>query len=500
MRISEIITSLRKLPLSLWGGFFLLCNITSCLDDEDYSVSPSDRLMFSTDTVKMDTVISGQPTNTYTFQVYNRGKKSLRIPHIFLESGTSSSYHVNVDGTYLENGKGQDFEISDGDSLRVFLFLNAPDRNSDTPVSENDKLVFVTEAGVTQQVVLTAAGQSVIPLKGKILQSDTTLNSRRPYQILDSLVVEEGATLKLGAGVNLLFHPNTDLIVKGRVIAEGTLEAPVVFRGDRLGNMFSNQPYDRIPGQWGGVELRSSSYGNHLNYCDIHSGTFGIRCDSSDVEQEKLRLENSIVHNMSGDVLNVRMSKVFVGNSQLTNASGNCVTLRGGHSTFVHCTIANFYSFTGGRGVALDFSNNDGEVRLPLYRAAFYNSVITGYSDDEIMGGKSDRYEEDAFNYLFHNCLLNTPKYEDEKVQNCLWDNDDFEVSRDKNFFPEFDFKQLIFNFGLVTTSQAVHTADADITHKYYPQDRLGRSRSLDEGPDMGCYEADLSLQEEESK
>ena len=500
MRISEIIKSLRKLPLSVWGGFLLLCSITSCLDDEEYSLSPSDRLKFSTDTVKLDTVISGQPTNTYTFQVYNNAKKSLRIPHVYLASGSASPYRVNVDGTYLEGGVGKDFEISDGDSLRVFLFLNAPDRDSDIPVAENDKLVFVTEAGVSQEVVLTAAGQSVIPLKGKIIKEDTLLNSRRPYQILDSLVVEEGATLQLSAGVNLLFHPNANFVVKGRVIAEGNPELPVTVRGDRLGNMFSDQPYDRIPGQWGGIELRESSYGNRFNYCDIHSGTFGIRCDSSDVEQEKLRLENSIVHNMSGDVLKVKMSKVFVGNTQLTNAGGDCVSLLGGHATFVHCTLANFYSFTGGRGVALSFSNYEGESRLPLYSAAFYNCVVTGYSEDEVMGGKSKDFEDDEFNYLFHSCLLNTPEYEDEKVVNCLWDNNDNEVSREKNFYPEFDFKQLIFSFGLSKLSLAVNQADAEITSKYYPADRLGRSRNLDEGPDMGCYEADLNLQEEDKE
>ena len=484
----------------MWGSFLLLCSITSCLDDEEYSVSASDRLSFSTDTVKMDTVISGQPTNTYTFQVYNRGKKSLRIPQVYLASGSASPYHVNVDGTYLEGGAGKDFEISDGDSLRVFLFLNAPDRDSDLPVAENDKLVFVTEAGVSQEVVLTAAGQSVIPLKGKVLTGDTVLKSRRPYQILDSLVVEEGATLRLSAGVNLLFHPDVNFIVKGRVLAEGTVELPVTFRGDRLGNMFSDQPYDRIPGQWGGMEIRETSFGNHLNFCDIHSGTFGIRCDSSDIEQEKLRLENSIVHNMSGDVLRAKMSKIFVGNSQLSNASGNCVTLLGGHAIFVHCTIANFYSFTGGRGVALAFRNFEGENRLPLYQAAFYNCIVTGYSDDEVMGGRSERYEEDEFNYLFHTCLLNTPEYEDEKVVNCLWDNNDNEVCRDKNFFPDFDFKQLIFSFGLSKLSLAVDQADATITRQSYPIDRLGRSRDLDEGPDIGCYEADLSLQKEETE
>ena len=499
MKILKTIASLRKLPLILWGGFLLLCSVVSCMDDEEYSVSPDDRLVFSVDTVKLDTVISGQLTNTYTFQVYNPGKKSLRIPRVFLESGAASPYRVNVDGTILEGGEAQDFEISDGDSLRVFLALNAPDRDEDEPVEENDRLTFVTEAGVAQSVVFTASGQSVIPLRGKVITADTLLDARRPYQILDSLYVAEGATLKLAAGVKLYFHPEVNLLVDGRLLAEGTLEAPVMLRGDRLGNMFSNQPYDRVPGQWGGVILREPSYGNVLNFCDIHSGRFGLQCDSSDVEKEKLRLENSIVHNMSGDVLSVRAAQVYVGNSQLTNAGGNCVTLRGGHSTFVHCTIANFYAFAGGRGVALDFSNAEGDIRLPLYQAAFYNTIITGYSEDEIMGSRSERYEEDEFNYLFNTCLLNTPEVEDEKFVNCLWDGAEKDsVSREDNFFPEFDLKQLVFSFGLSEKSKALHAADAEVTQQYYPVDRLGRSRFLDEGPDLGCYEADLSLFEKE--
>ena len=499
MNLLEILTSMRKLPQYLWGGFLLLCSVTSCLSDEEYSVSPSDRLIFSEDTVKMDTVFSGELTTTYTFQVYNTGKKALRIPRVYLERGEESPYRVNVNGTFLIDGQGQDFEISAKDSMRVFLALNAPDRDQDNPVEENDKLIFVTEAGVQQTVVLTACGQSFIPLDGKVFTTDTVLNSRRPYRVLDSLLVKEGATLTLEKGVRLFFHQGVDLVVEGRLLAQGTADEPVVMRGDRLDDMFPLQPYDRVPGQWGGIIFRENSYGNHLNYCDIHSGSFGLQCDSADVEREKLRFENSILHNITGKGLSVRASRVFVGNSQITNAGGNCVHLRGGHSKFVHCTIGNFYAFAGGRGVALDFSNADGEVRLPLYSAAFYNSIITGYSRDEIMGGKSDRYEQDEFNYLFANCLLDTPKAEDEKFQNCLWEEDDEnDIKREKNFFPEFDLKQLIFTFGLGEKSRALHAADADVTREYYPADRNGRSRFLDAGPDMGCYETDLSQFEQQ--
>ncbi len=486
------LTFLKKLPCLVWGGFFALLLLVGCMDDEEYSISPTHRLAFSTDTLSFDTIISGQATNTYTFEVYNNGDKSLRLPTIFLEKGAASDFYVNVDGVFLEGGSGADFEIGANDSLRVFLFANIPAKDSDSPVMTEDKLIFMTEGGVRQEVVLTAYSQDVIPLKGLVVTDNLVLSARRPYVLTDSLVVDKGATLTLAEGVRLYFHSATNLIVHGTLKAEGTVQNPVQMRGDRLGNMFSDQPYDRIPGQWGGVIFTEESFDNHLNHCDIHSGTFGLRCDSSDVAREKLRLENSIVHNVSGDVLRAKSSKVFVGNSQLTNAGGNCVTLLGGDYRFVHCTIANFYGFAGGRGVALSYSNTEGTSRLPLHAADFINCLITGYSTDEIMGSRSDRYQNDAFNFLFRNCLLCTPAVEDENIENCLWDNDDegHEVWREKNFAPEFDLKQLIFTFGLDRRSQAVGAADAEATRRYYPLDRLGKDRLSGVSPDIGCYQS----------
>ncbi len=480
----------RLLPLFVGGNFLLVFLLTACLNDEDYSVSATDKLVFSTDTVAFDTVISGQPTHTYTFQVYNHNGKALRIPQVFLENGTESVFRVNVDGTFLDGGSATDFEIGSKDSLRFFLFVNPKEEDSDFPIKAEDKLTFVTEGGARQSVVLTAYGQAVIPLYAKRIERDTLLDAARPYQVFDSLVVAKGSTLTLKPGVKLYFHPEAELIVHGTLIAEGTLSQPVQFRGDRLGYMFSHQPYDRIPGQWGGITFTESSYDNFMNHCDIHSGTYGIRCDSSDVERTKLQLENSIVHNTSGTGISLRMSRVFVGNSQITNAGGNCLNILGGHNTFVHCTIGSFYAFTGGRGVALNFANADGDIRLPLHAADFANCLITGYASDEIMGKQSERYTEDAFNYRFINCLLNTPEYEDENLINCLWDETVEEASREKNFTPGFDLDKLIFSFLLNPASQAVNAADAEISRTFYPNDLSGRSRLSDDAPDIGCYEA----------
>ena len=479
---------MRRLLFYLLAGW--LCCLTGCMDDESYTLSPNDVLVFSRDTLSFDTVFSGQPTNTYTFEVYNPADKAIRIPEIHLEQGAASPYRVNVDGTFLEGGTAGDFEIAARDSMRVFLFLHPRDEDSDLPVACHDRLVFRTEAGVESAVELLGYGQSVYRLKGLVVKTDTLLASARPFQVLDSLVVAPGATLTLAPGTRLYFHADAGMRVDGTLWAVGTLEEPVLMRGDRLGNMFTEQSYDAIPGQWQGITFGESSYDNYLSYCDIHSGTYGLRLDSCDMSRTKLEMENSIVHNVVGHAIEARSARLFVGNSQVTNAGGDCLHLRGGHYTFVHCTVGNFYPFAGGKGVALNFSNIDGESRLPVEQLAFVNSILTGSSSDEIMGYQSDRYTEDAFRYIFMNCLLNTPEVEDAGYVNPTWDKDE-ETAREKNFLPAHDLDKLIFPFTLHPASRAVGIADTEWTAAYYPNDRLGRPRLTDGKADAGCYEAE---------
>jgi len=458
------------------------------MDNEDYTLSPADRLAFSTDSVKFDTVISGQPTNTYTFMVYNRNRKAVRIPHVYLEKGGGSVFRVNVDGTFLQDGSASDFEIAAEDSLRVFLEMTATEQDSDLPVETTDRLVFRCESGVEQSVVLAAYGQDVVRLEALVVERDTVLSARRPYHVLDSLVVAAGATLTVGEGVRFYFAPDARLVVRGTLQVRGTAAAPVMMRGDRMGNMFSNQPYDRIPGQWGGVVLCKESYGNVIDHCDIHSGQFGIRCDSSDLERDKLQLLNTVVHNTTGDALSSTHSYLTVVNCQISNAGGTCVRLLGGDNVFVHCTIASFYPFAGGRDVALRFTNQNGSLRYPLKNAAFLNCILTGYLADEVMG---DYAEDDTpYNYYLKNCLVNTPEVTDERIVDCVWDDTRNPVCRDKNFSPDFDFDKLTFLFTLSPASKAIGGADPQVTQEYAPTDLNGRDRFADGAPDIGCYEA----------
>lgn len=463
---------------------FLLFALSSCLSDEDYSSSPHEVLTFSVDTLDFDTLIAGELAHTRTLQVYNPNSSSLRIASVSLLTGSKSVFRVNVDGTSLEQGVATEFEVRSGDSLRIFVNAFPPNEDSDTPVIHADKLLFQLESGVVQELPLEVHGLDVIKLQGVELTDNATLTPQRPYQIIDSLVVRPDVTLTILPGARLLFHKDASLIVYGTLQVKGEVGANVQFRGDRLGNMFTNQSYDCIPGQWGGIHIKEQSFGNAINYADIHSGDFGIICDSSSTDVEKVRIENSILHNMSGNNLTLYNVKAHVGNSQITNAGGDCVSVVGGDVRFIHCTIGQFYAFTAGRGVAFRFANVNGDLYYPLQQLEVQNSIITGYSDDEIMGNRGN--EEIPFNYSFQNCLLNTPKYEAPEIVNCLWDTSDNPVSKADNFYPAFDLDRLTYTFYLDSTSVAIGAANPTITQQTYPYDREGLRQH--DAPNLGCY------------
>ena len=193
---------------------------------------------------------------------------------------------------------------------------------------------------------------------------------------------------------------------------------------------------------------------------------------------------------MGGDALSARSCRLYARDCQITNAARHCLNILGGHATFVHCTVAQFYPLIGGDGVALNFANSDGESRLPLEALQMFNCIVTGRNADDIMGEQSTRNADDAFNYLFHHCLLGTPKVTDDAhFVGCLWEDDDKDHGRAKNFAPAFDYDALVFGFALDSLSQAVGHADIAISRDYAPTDRNGRNRLADGMPDIGCYE-----------
>lgn len=426
--------------------------IAACSDDTDFSSDSSLRLSFSADTISFDTVFTTVPSSRSGMMVYNTNDKALRINCVELLSGGDSGFRVLVDGQF--GTSMQNLEIMGEDSMFVFAELTPPKNNAPEPLILKDTLRFTLESGVQQEVLLMAYGRDVSFLRAVTINSDSVITAGH-YVVYDSLVVAEGAKLSVGPGATLYFHDKVPMIVRGTLSAVGTMEQPVVFRGDRTDNIFSYLPYDRLPGQWDGVVLASTSNGNVFEHCDIHSANYGIKMEAGDSTVQRLYINASRLENFYGNALETVQSHATVTNTLLANAGGNCVKIVGGNVNFIHCTIANFFVYKV-RDVALTLHNSYGTTPAPLYEANFINCIVTGSKKDELMGYLSNLGDTvpNCKNYHFENSLINTVVGDDENFVNITVDETEVSPFAAEHF-GVIDHDVFFYDFHLADVSTA---------------------------------------------
>ncbi len=389
---------------------------SSCIDD-DITTSPSATLTFSRDTVTFDTIFTGQGTPTARLLVYNRSKKGVNISSIQFENSTSV-FSMNVDG---QSGDSfHDIEIRGKDSIYIFIECLIDTNTVNEPFLTSDRLVFITN-GVRQTVEVEAYGQNVTRLKALTLTSNTHLTSARPYVVFDSLVVAPGVTLTIDPGARIMFHDKASMIVHGRIVAEGTPEAKIHLRGDRLDKVLPDLPYDGMSSQWGGVRITAGSYDNSMKNVDMRSTDYGLMIDScGNLDRRKLLIVNSWLHNSAGNVLTSFHAWIDAYGVCFSEAAHSVVLLTGGRHEMSQCTFANNYLFGIPTGVilALDGLKQSETYSAPTMKATFNNSIISGLGSPISPGDLADT--DVYLNYV----LFGVTGDNDEHFLNCLWDKD----------------------------------------------------------------------------
>lgn len=470
---------------------FLLLVITmaavmlSACSDDSFSTSRSDRLSFSVDTLTMDTVFSGVPSPTYSFNVYNRNSSALRIRQVRLSRGNQSGFRVNVDGIYLDNSNGSqasDFEVRKGDSIRVFVELTSFASGSDTPQPVDDRLLFLLESGEQQEVPIRAWTWDALAITNLTVSRDTVISTIKPIVVYGGITVDSGAVLTLRSPARLFFHSGAGIDVGGTLRVEGEKDNEVVMRGDRLDKMFSYLPYDRVSGQWRGINILASSSGNDFSFCDIHSACDAIVVDSADYDPQcpRLILRNSTVHNNRGNGLRATNAYVRLVNCQLTNALGDCVAMQGGRLDLVYCTLAQFYPFDASRGLALRFI----PAVNPSFRSRLesVNTVVTGYASDVLS------CDTTGVDLVFSHCRLRTPSPSDSLVLSRIFPSTVFESPSDSiqgdAHFVSIDLSLQYYDFHPDSLSPLRRKATP---LEAIRDDREGKQRS--EQPTIGCYD-----------
>ncbi|MDL2215085.1 hypothetical protein LJC00_02715 [Dysgonomonas sp. OttesenSCG-928-M03] len=480
--IACIITSLIALSL-----FF------SCDNNDHFSTDSNMRLAFSSDTIRFDTVFTSLGTATKRLKIYNRNSDALTINNVELMNAAKTGFRMNVDG-FSGNSVGN-VDILAKDSIYVFIEATIDPLNQNNPLFISDSIRFQFN-GVTQYVRLEAIGQDVILWKGKKIEKDTTLTAEKPFLIYDSLYVKEGVTLNIEKNSHFYFHSNASFSIAGNVNAKGTIQEPVVFRGDRTDNIFESPKlsYDRVPGQWYGVKLAPKSYNNHFENVRIRNSVYGVLCLPSDTAQTKISLMNTTIQNTTKDIISAVNAKIDAQNSLFANSGTYTINIIGGSYNFLHCTIANYMAYNGTtrRGTML-ISNSGTDTSGKSQSAAlgtcrFINTIIAGAGNnkDEI---KLNSTGSLAFNYIFINSLLKVPGTDDQYFINTVWNEDPgfryIYKTGDAQVNPNLYY---YYDFSIGENSKAINKASRQYAAKL-PNDITGVSRRNDDGPDIGCFE-----------
>lgn len=451
---------------------FILCIsvFTACQDSDDFSSDKNLSLTFSTDAISFDTVFTTIGSATRQFKIYNRNKSSLTIESIELVNAAKSGFRMNIDG---EKGtKLTNVDILKKDSLYGFVEVTVDPTNSKNPLLIRDSIRF-TINGNTQYIQLEAVGQDVYIWKDKVITKDSVITGDKPLLIYNTLTINKGAKLNVQKGTTFFMRNNAGLDVYGALIAQGSVDEPVVFRGSRFDNIEADIPFDNAPGQWTGIVFHPESFDNVFENVIARNAIRGMTFSASDTQNVKATFKNTIVQNTSEYGVMAVNCKINAENCLFANSKGAVLTLSGGEYSFVHCTLANYYRWASRQAECLVLGNS-----YALTKCDFINSIIYGSAKDELYLSGTGSV---AFNYLFHSCLIKTPELASDHFVDIIWNSDP--LFADLNTGGIYSY-----NFELQETSPGIGKADKAYSQQV-PFDLKGRSRLGDSNPDMGCYE-----------
>lgn len=364
---------LLSLLYTVCGVAFLFSNL-QCTDRYNrFAPDSSVSLHFSTDTVRLDTLYSRLSSSTRGVMVYNHNPLAIKLQDVRLSRATESGFRINVDGR--SGNRFQNIILPGKDSIFIFIEATFPEGASNLPEPQEDDIVF--KLGTKEQKIhLEAYRQNIYQYSELIIKKDTTITSERPLYIVDSLVVEEGCSLTLEAGVHILMGDKAHISVYGALRALGTAQQRIMIEGVRRDNLIPKVNYRLLPGQWEYLRFAQSSHDNQLYYITIRNGRGGVKLYAEpDKAGVSLDMKGAVITNMKGNALYAKYGTILMENSECSNTLLSTLDLNSGSYSLNHCTLINLYPWDNRQGPAVRYSVEENRNNSSL---EISNTIIDG--------------------------------------------------------------------------------------------------------------------------
>ncbi len=482
-----------KILFSALGAFALIILLNGCKKDK-FNTASNAELKFSNDTILFDTVFTTAGSATRQLRVINPYKQKIKISRIYLQTGNTSPYILNVDG--LSGKSFSDIEIDPEDSLYIFIQVNINPLSSNSPLIVQDAILFEIN-GKNQKVYLEAWGQnayyhkptnaiyfsngSYLPYStiSSVNNATVTWTNDKPHVIYGWLVVDSSQTLVMQPGTKVYFYQNAGLWVYryGTLKVQGTYGNEVLFQGFRREADFMD-----LPGQWDRIWINEGSKENEINYAIIKNGFIGVQTEVLNTvynaDPRRLRITNTRIFNMKKWGLYSLGYNIYAGNNIIANCAEYCLVLAlGGNYNFIHTTFANYWNQSTRNKECVYINNYANSTVFPLDTCYFGNCIIDGNLSNELnldLNSTNPSYPpQHQFNFSLIKTTINTSN---SHFTNCLI-----------NQSPKFN-NPSTYDFSLQSGSAAVNAANSLDAAKF-PFDINNNNRFADIAPDIGALE-----------
>lgn len=370
----------------------LLC--VSCISDS-FEHDSNARLEFSTDSILIGPVLSGQLSPTSQFVLYNRSKNGVTVDRINLTDDPENIFRLRVDGQTGDSY--ENIEIRGEDSLFLFIDVELPSIGGNRRCN-----IQLTNGTSTTLLPVKASVVDVVEFPATSISADETWNGN--FHITGNVTVEAGATLELAPATRLFFAPGVSLEVFGTLRTEGEPGQIVEFTGDRLDRLAPEIPYELISGQWAGIILHPGSQ-LELSYASLRNPSTAISADNAVVN-----LYNCQIRNSSGNLIYLTNSSLDAVGCEFAEAAGNVLCLENSNADIRQSTVANFYLLSFPVDPILVIENSSLDVS---------NSIIYGLAP--ILPG--NQFETFSPVY-FRRCLFQLDGNDDDNFLDCVWGTD----------------------------------------------------------------------------